>query len=84
MLLGGVKTVGQTYWENADGSIRYEKPGTDLIVSQGGTQIWTVENFQNGQFRIKLIDATSAPQDTGVPTGPFDLTVTLGPSMAMI
>ena len=80
MLLGGVRKANQTYWENADGTIRYEMSGTDLVVKLNGTQILTVnENFESGQFGIRLINATSAPQDTGAPTGPFVFTVTLGP-----
>jgi Ca2+-binding RTX toxin-like protein len=79
LLVGGVKQSGDTNWENADGSIKYHMSGTDLVVSKNGTDILTVENFQSGQLGIRLIDATSAPQDTGVPTGPFDLTLTLGP-----
>ncbi|CUS32162.1 hypothetical protein COMA1_10467 [Candidatus Nitrospira nitrosa] len=57
MLVGGVKEANQPYWENADGTIRYEMSGTNLIVTQGGTQIWTVENFQSGQFGIDLTDS---------------------------
>lgn len=80
MLVGGVKKSGHTDWESADGTITYLMAGTDLVVKLNGTQILTVnEDFQSGQFGIRLIDATSAPQDTGVPTGPFVLTVTLGP-----
>ncbi|WHZ22888.1 MAG: Alkaline phosphatase [Nitrospira sp.] len=73
MLLGGVKKSGQTDWENSDGSIRYEMSGTDLVVKLNGQQILTVnEDFQSGQFGIVLRDASSLPQDSGVPTGPFD------------
>jgi len=72
MLVGGVKKVGQTYWESADGTIKYEMSGTDLVVKLNGTQILTVnENFESGQFGINLIDRSSAPRNTGVPTGPF-------------
>ena len=43
MLVGGVKKDGHPYWENADGTIRYEMSGTDLVVKQADTLIWTVE-----------------------------------------
>ena len=80
MLVGGVKKADQTYWESLDGTIRYEMSGKDLVVRLNGTQILTVnEDFQSGQFGIRLIDATSVPQDTGAPTGPFVFTYTLGP-----
>jgi Ca2+-binding RTX toxin-like protein len=65
-LLGGVKKADHTYWENADGTIRYEMSGTDLVVKLNGTQILTVnEDFQNGQFGIRLIDATEPNWDNG-------------------
>ncbi len=67
MLSGGVKKDGHTYWENADGTIHYRMSGTDLIVELNGTQIMTVnENFESGQFGIRLIDAQALP--AGLPT----------------
>ncbi|MDF0666770.1 MAG: calcium-binding protein [Nitrospira sp.] len=57
MLSGGVKKSGHTDWVSADGTIRYEMSGTDLVVKLNGTQILTVnEDFQSGQFGIRLID----------------------------
>ncbi len=73
MLVGGVKKAGHTDWTSPDGTITYEMSGTDLVVKLSGTTILTVnENFQSGQFGIVLRDVSSLPQDTGVPTGPFD------------
>lgn len=67
MLVGGVKKTGQTDWTSSDGTIRYRMSGTDLIVELNGTQIMTVnENFQSGQFGIRLIDAGTLP--AGLPT----------------
>lgn len=65
MLVGGVKKADQTDWESADGTITYRMSGTDLVVELNGTQILTVnENFQSGQFGIRLIDRSSDPTDT--------------------
>jgi len=62
MLAGGVKKDGHNYWENADGTIRYEMSGTDLVVKLNGQTILTVnEDFESGQFGIKLIDRSNAP-----------------------
>lgn len=57
MLVGGVKKANHTYWESADGSIRYEMSGTDLVVNLNGTTILTVnEDFQSGEFGIRLVE----------------------------
>ncbi len=65
MLVGGVKKSGQTDWESPDGTITYELSGTDLVVKLNNQAILTVnEDFQNGQFGIRLIDRSSAPTDT--------------------
>ncbi len=57
MLVGGVKKEGHTYWENEDGRIKYEMSGADLVVKLDNDVIMTVnENFQSGQFWIRLID----------------------------
>jgi|CXWL01.1.fsa_nt_gi Ca2+-binding RTX toxin-like protein len=67
MLSGGVKKAGHTDWTSSDGTIHYRMSGTDLIVELNGTQIMTVnENFQSGQFGIRLIDAQALP--AGLPT----------------
>jgi Ca2+-binding RTX toxin-like protein len=65
VLLGGVKKAGRTYWENSDGSIRYEMSGTDLVVKLNGTTIMTVnENFESGQFGIRLVEEGSYAEAT--------------------
>ena len=65
MLVGGVKKAGHTDWESADGHIHYVMQGTDLVVTLDGTQILTVnEDFQGGQFGIRLRDLSNAPTDT--------------------
>ena len=57
MLTGGVKKAGHTYWENADGTLRYEMAGTDLVVKLNGQTIMTInENFQSGQFGMWLVE----------------------------
>ena len=62
MLAGGVKKAGQTKWTSSDGTIHYRMSGTDLIVELNGTQIMTVnENFESGQFGIRLIDEPDLP-----------------------
>lgn len=67
VLTGGVKKAGQTNWTSSDGTIHYRMSGTDLIVELNGTQIMTVnENFESGQFGIRLIDAQALP--AGLPT----------------
>lgn len=51
MLSGGVKKSGQTDWVSADGTIKYEMSGTDLVVKLSGTPILTVnEDSESGQF----------------------------------
>jgi Ca2+-binding RTX toxin-like protein len=65
VLLGGVKKAGHTYWENSNGSIRYEVSGTDLVVKLNGTTIMTVnENFESGQFGIRLVEEGSYAEAT--------------------
>ena len=76
MLAGGVKKVGHTDWISPDGTIKYEMSGTDLVVKLNGTTIMTVnENFQSGQFGIRLMDAptiaTDAPATTRTIVGDF-------------
>ncbi|MDH4305452.1 MAG: putative Ig domain-containing protein, partial [Nitrospira sp.] len=72
VLAGGVKKKGDPTWESPDGTIEYVMSGTDLLVKLNGTQILIVnENFQSGQFGIRLIDATSLPDDT-LPTISYD------------
>ena len=67
MLSGGVKKGGQADWTSSNGTIHYRMSGTDLIVELNGTQIMTVnENFESGQFGIRLIDAKPLP--AGLPT----------------
>jgi Ca2+-binding RTX toxin-like protein len=62
MLVGGVKKAGQTDWESADGTITYRMSGTDLIVELAGETILTVnEDFESGQFGIRLIDEAAPP-----------------------
>lgn len=57
MLVGGIKKAGHTDWTSPDGTIKYEMPGTDLVVRLNGTQVMTVnENFQSGQFGVRLLD----------------------------
>lgn len=68
VLLGGVKKTGHTDWVSADGTIQYVMSGTDLVVKLNGTQILTVnENFESGQFGIRLIDATDPNWENGYP-----------------
>ena len=69
MLTGGVKKAGHTYWENADGTLRYEMAGTDLVVKLNGQTIMTVnEDFQSGQFGIELFDGPDIPDyENGLP-----------------
>lgn len=72
VLAGGVKTKGDQTWESPDGTIEYVMSGTDLLVKLNGTQILIInENFQSGQFGIRLIDATALPEDT-LPTISYD------------
>lgn len=67
MLSGGVKKSGQTDWVSADGTIKYVKSGTDLVVKLNNETILTVnENFESGQFGIHLIDAKDL--SAGLPT----------------
>lgn len=62
MLVGGVKKAGHTDWESADGTITYRMSGTDLIVELAGETIMTVnEDFESGQFGIRLIDEAAPP-----------------------
>jgi hypothetical protein len=57
MLVGGIKKAGQADWVSPDGTITYRMSGTDLMVELSGSSIMTVnENFQSGQFGIRLID----------------------------
>ncbi len=68
MLVGGVKKSGQTDWESADGTIKYVMSGTDLVVKLNGTQILTVnEDFQSGQFGIRMIDGSAISTDSPTP-----------------
>ncbi|MGE0471612.1 MAG: calcium-binding protein [Nitrospira sp.] len=65
MLVGGIKKAGQADWVSSDGTLTYRMSGTDLMVELNGSSIMTVnENFQSGQFGIRLIDRSSAPTDT--------------------
>jgi hypothetical protein len=58
MLVGGVKKDGHSYWESPDKTIKYEMSGTDLVVKLNGTQVMTVnENFQSGQFGVRLVES---------------------------
>lgn len=58
-LVGGVKKAGHTDWTSPDGTLKYIMSGTDLIVELNGTTIMTVnENFQSGQFGIRLMDGS--------------------------
>ncbi len=62
MLVGGVKKAGHTDWTSPDGTIMYRMSGTDLIVELDGQQVLTVnENFESGQFGIRLIDEPAMP-----------------------
>lgn len=57
ILIGGLKKAEHTDWTSPDGTITYSMPGTDLVVALNGTTIMTVnENFQSGQFGIRLVD----------------------------
>ena len=72
LLVGGIKKDEHPYWESPDGTIRFHMSGTDLIVDLNGTQIMTVnENFQSGQFGIRLIDQNEHPDGTA-PTIDFE------------
>ena len=52
-----LKKAGHTDWTSPDGTIKYEMSGTDLVVRLNGTQVMTVnENFQSGQFGVRLLD----------------------------
>ena len=67
LLMGGVKKAGHTDWTSPDGTITYVMQGTDLVVKLNDVTILTVnENFQSGQFGIKLIDAPTV--STQLPT----------------
>jgi Ca2+-binding RTX toxin-like protein len=58
VLVGGVKKDGHENWTSADGTITYRMVGTDLVVELDGATILTVnEDFESGQFGIRLIDA---------------------------
>ncbi|WP_455378084.1 putative Ig domain-containing protein [Petrachloros mirabilis] len=60
ILIGGLKKTGHTDWTSPDGTISYAMSGTDLVVKLNGTPIMTVnENFQSGQFGIRLVDLPS-------------------------
>ncbi|MBH0181393.1 MAG: hypothetical protein HP490_06890 [Nitrospira sp.] len=62
MLVGGVKKNGHADWTSADGTITYRMSGTDLIVELAGETIMTVnEEFESGQFGIRLIDEAATP-----------------------
>lgn len=76
-LAGGVKKAGHTDWISADGTLKYVMQGTDLVVKLNDVTILTVnENFQSGQFNIKLIDeptvSTQLPSTTRSIVGDFD------------
>ncbi len=76
-LAGGVKKAGHTDWISADGTLKYVMQGTDLLVKLNDVTILTVnENFQSGQFGIKLIDeptvSTQLPTTTRTIVGDFD------------
>lgn len=67
VLVGGVKKAGHTDWTSPDGTIKYRMSGTDLIVELAGETILTVnEDFESGQFGIRLID--SPPISTQLPS----------------
>ncbi|UVT17015.1 MAG: hypothetical protein H8K04_05530 [Nitrospira sp.] len=60
MLVGGVKKSGHTDWESADGTIKYELAGGDLVVKLNGTQILTVnENFESDENNDALMNSGS-------------------------
>ena len=76
MLTGGVKKAGQNDWISSDGTLKYLMSGTDLVVQLNGTTIMTVnEDFQSGQFGIRLIDgpvtSTEAPPTVLTIVGDF-------------
>jgi|CXWL01.1.fsa_nt_gi Ca2+-binding RTX toxin-like protein len=69
VLTGGVKKPdGNGVWKSADGYFEYRMVGTDLKVTVAGTSVTLTvnENFQSGQFGIRLIDAQALP--AGLPT----------------
>ena len=67
LLLGGMKKAGHTDWTSPDGTLTYEMSGTDLVVKLSSTTILTVnENFQSGQFGIRLRDLPGEAEDDGV------------------
>lgn len=66
MLAGGIKKKNEATWKSPDGTIEYGMSGMDLVVKRNGDTILTVnENFQSGQFGIRLIDATGIVDDAG-------------------
>ncbi|MDK2742943.1 MAG: hypothetical protein NDI90_08500 [Nitrospira sp. BO4] len=68
MLVGGVKKAGHTDWESADGTIKYELSGGDLVVKLNGTQILTVnENFESDENNDALMNSGSRTE-VGAPS----------------
>ena len=62
LLTGGVMKAGHTDWVSADGMMTYAMVGTDLVVMLDGMTVLTVnENFESGQFGIRLIDRSADP-----------------------
>jgi|CXWL01.1.fsa_nt_gi GH24 family phage-related lysozyme (muramidase) len=61
-LSGGLKKANDSTWESPDGLFEYRLVGTDLKVSVVGTTVELTinENFQSGQFGIRLTDAPSS------------------------
>ena len=70
ILVGGIRQTGDpadTY-RSLDGTSTYELSGIDLLVHIGSATLTVNENFQSGQFGIRLIDATEADYNNGLPT----------------
>jgi Ca2+-binding RTX toxin-like protein len=66
--------LSDTRWSSADGRFEYEKRDGDLVVtvkaSPGGT--FTLKNFRDGDFGIRLASERSMPQIVFMATGDTD------------
>ena len=79
-----VKEFDKPYWQDLDRRFKAEMQGTDLKVTdtQVGNSVILNENFQSGDFGIRLIDLPAEPtEDTA--TGPSGFWGSAPPNVAV-
>ena len=79
-----VKKSGETVWEDLDKRFTAVKQGTDLLVTdtEEGNSILLNENFQSGDFGIRLLDLPAEPTEDTAP-GPTSFWGTAPPNVAV-